>query len=69
MKIKLQERLKELRKEQGLTQKQLAEKLFLDTSTVTKWETGQSEPKLETLVALAKFFNCSLDFLVGIKDD
>ena len=46
--------LKELRKEKGLTQEQLADKLFVTRRTVSRWETGNNMPDLEVLVELAR---------------
>lgn len=57
--------LKELRKEKGLTQSKLAEKLGLSRSTIAMYETEGSEPDLATLLSIAKFFNVSVDYLVG----
>ncbi len=64
-----QKRIKELRIENGLTQKQLAEKLNITNSTVCDWEKGRSEPDLTTLAKVAKFFTISADYLVGLSDD
>ena len=58
-------RVKELRKELGLTQKQLAEKLQVSNSSVCDWEKGWTQPDLETLLSLAKFFKVSVDYLLG----
>ena len=59
--------MKELRDELGLTQTQLAHKLgYKSGTTVTVWETGERTPVLDTLIALAKFFGVTLDYLVGI---
>lgn len=61
-------KLKELRQEMGLTQKQLAEKLQTSNSAVCDWERGRTQPDLETLLALAKFFKVSVDYLLGNAD-
>ena len=57
--------LKRLRKGHGLTQQQLADKLFVDCSSVTKWETGKANPDFEKQQKLADFFNVSIDYLFG----
>ena len=62
------ETLKALRKEKGMTQRQLAEKLFIDCSSVTKWETGKANPDFEKQQKLAELFNVSIDFLLGRTD-
>lgn len=60
-------KLLELRKERHLTQPQLAEQLNVGKSIISLWETNQCEPTLSRLVSIAKFFDVSLDYLVGIE--
>ena len=62
-------RIKELRLENGLTQKQLAEKLHTTNSAVCDWEKGRTQPDLETLASVAEFFGVSADYLLGLADD
>lgn len=57
--------LRRLRKEDNLTQKQLADKLGLAFSTISMYERGDREPDFETLEAIADFFNVSMDTLYG----
>lgn len=61
-------RLKELRKKNKLTQKELAEKLNLDTSSISKYESSASTPSQEVLLKLAKLFNVTTDYLLGNED-
>ncbi len=68
MKIILGERLKELRLERGLTQKQIAEKLNLNCVTYLHYEKAQREPPLGVLADIAAFYGVSTDFLLGITD-
>ena len=56
--------LKFLRKQTGLTQSQLAEKLNIKRSLIGAYEEGRAEPKLSTLVNMSKLFNISLDVLI-----
>ncbi|QMU28484.1 XRE family transcriptional regulator [Adhaeribacter radiodurans] len=56
--------LKFLRKQTGLTQSQLAEKLNIKRSLIGAYEEGRAEPKLSTLVNISKLFNISLDILI-----
>ncbi len=53
-----------LRRKQGLSQEQLAEKLGVSRQSVSKWEGGQSTPDLDKLIALADCFGVTLDELV-----
>lgn len=62
-------RLRELRNEQGYTQKQLAEKLNYTQSNICEWEKGTVEPRASALNAIANLFNVSVDFLIGRTDD
>lgn len=65
---KLPERLLQLRKEANLTQKELAEKLNMNSVTYLHYEKGQREPSLDTLLDFADFFAVSVDFLIGKTD-
>ena len=56
--------LTELRKEKGLTQIQLAELFNYSDKAVSKWERGDTLPDLETLKALADYYQVTLDYLV-----
>lgn len=62
------QRLKELRKNKGLSQQELADILHTTNSSVCDWERERSEPNLETLLAISVFFNTSTDFLLGKTD-
>lgn len=62
------ERLKKLRLEHNLTQKELAEKLNYSTNTVTNWENNRREPSFVCLINIALFFKCSIDYLIGLED-
>ena len=64
----LGKKLKELREERGLTQKQLATVLGLNSVTYLHYEKDQREPPLYLLVEFAKFFDVSTDYLLGLKD-
>lgn len=62
------ERLKALRKEAKLTQKQIAKSLNIKQPTYAQWENGRTKPKGETLERFADFFNVSTDYLLGKTD-
>ena len=66
---KLGERLKELREEKGLLGKDLAKAFNVESATITNWEKGNRCPKDDTLIKLADFFDCSLDYLLGRTDN
>lgn len=59
------ENIRNIRKEKGMTQETLAEAMGVTTAAVSKWETGQSAPDVEMLMALADFFEVSVDTLLG----
>lgn len=65
---RLSENLAKLRKEQGLKQTDMALFLKINNRQYQRYESGDSEPKLDTLIALADYFGVSLDFLVGRTD-
>lgn len=67
MKNKFAENIAQLRKEQRLTQKELAEKLGVITRTVSYWETGGQECSLDMLIKIARFFSVTTDELLGIE--
>ena len=60
----LGEKIKEARKQCGLSQEQLAEKLAVSRSAVAKWETDKGIPDVENLKALAHVLNVSVDYLL-----
>ena len=62
-------RLKELRLEVGLTQKELAEKLNCDQSMIARWESCKNEPTESNIIKVAKFFEVSSDYLIGLSDN
>ena len=55
--------LRQLRKEGGYTQGHVANVLRVDQTTVSKWETGESLPRVETLLEIAKFYDIKLDLI------
>lgn len=62
--MQFQEKLQKLRKDVGMTQLELAEKLMVSRQAISKWETGSAIPDLENMVAICKLFDVSLDYLV-----
>ena len=68
MKNKIKERLKELRKENNLTQKQIAKIINKSETGYASWEQGLAEPGINDLISLSEFYNVSIDYMVG-KDE
>ena len=68
MDILFSERLVQLRKEKELTQVELAKILNTTQRRISYMELGKVEPDLSTLVLLSKYFEVSIDYLIGIKD-
>ena len=65
----INERIKELRKAQGLTQVQLAEKCGFTQGAITDWEMGKKQPSAEAIIALCKALDISADYLLGLSDN
>lgn len=61
----LQEKIYQLRKSKGMSQEELAEKVGVTRQAVSKWEMGSSVPELDTLVALARCFGVTTDYLLS----
>lgn len=61
-------RLKDLRIQSKLTQKEVSEKLVVSRATIGKYETEQAYPDFEKLVSLANLYNCSIDYLLGLSN-
>lgn len=60
--------LKELRKEKHLTQTELAMKLCTTQDSISLWELGKSYPDIPMLIKIAKFFDVSCDYLLGLEN-
>lgn len=61
-------RLKELRIEQKLSQREVADALGLNSVTYLHYEKAQREPPLSVLADMAEFFGVSVDYLLGLRD-
>jgi len=60
--------LKELRKERKLTQTELASHLCTTQDSISLWELGKSYPDIPTLIKIAKFFDVTTDYLLGLEN-
>ncbi len=65
---KFPEILRELRKENNISRKELANAILVNIRTISYWEAGQRECNLEQLIQLSKFFNVTTDYLLGLED-
>ncbi len=61
--------LKTLRKNRNVTQQEVAEAINVDRVSYTRYENGTRTPTSEVLVALAKFYNCTTDYLLGLTSE
>ena len=66
--IWMQNNIKKLRKEKGLTQISLQMKTGIEQALISKYETGERVPPTDTLILLADFFDVSIDYLLGRTD-
>ena len=61
-------RLRDLRKDHGLSMKQLSIKVGISDACISRWENGQTIVNADQLIIFAKFFNVSTDYLLGLRD-
>ena len=66
--MEFNEKLQELRRQKGLTQEELAEKLYVSRAAISKWESGRGYPNIESLKLISKFFSVSLDELLSTDE-
>lgn len=62
-------RLRDLREEKNLSQRKMAELFSVSQGTYNNWEQGNTQPSIEQLIELARFFSVSVDYLIGNSDD
>ena len=67
MDTQIAERLQKIRKEHGYSQEQLADELGVSRQAVSKWERGEASPDTDNLIALARLYNISIDYLLFEK--
>lgn len=61
-------RLKELREENGISQKNIAEILHIKQNTYSQYETGTRQIPIDLLITLAKYYNVSVDYILNLTD-
>ena len=66
--MKFEQRLKELREEKQIMQKDLAKIINVDKTLISKWENGKKRPIYEDLISLAKYFDVTVGYLLGVED-
>jgi len=69
MKYEIRFKIKELRKEKGLTQKELANLVNKSETGLASWEQGLSEPSVNDIRLLCMIFDVSADYFLGLKDE
>ncbi len=62
-------RIKDLREDSDLTQKQVSEMLHMHKTTYTRYETGERELPFNIAILIAQFYNVSLDYLAGLTNN
>lgn len=62
------ERLKSLRIERGLSQSQLAKETGLSQAAINYWEACERQPSATVIITIAKYFNVTTDYLLGLED-
>jgi len=67
--VKYGDRLKKLRNNANLSQKELSDRLHINRSTYARYETSSTQPDFDTLVKLANYFNVTTDYILGNSDD
>lgn len=68
--MNLADRIQYLRKQKGISQEELAEKMLISRQAVSKWESGQSAPDLEKIVMLSDYFKVTTDYLLkGVEPE
>lgn len=66
---KFAERLKELRQEQNLSQRDLAKATKIAQGSISGYESGTNRPSDEVIITFCKFFKVSSDFMLGLSDE
>ncbi len=62
-------RLRELREESGVSMVELAKAIGVSDAAVCKWENGLAEPKASYIVRLAEYFDCTVDYILGVEGE
>lgn len=68
MKEIISNKIKQLRMERNLSQQAVSNAICVSQRTVSSWESGENEPKASYIVKLAKFYDVSADYLLGLEE-
>ena len=66
--MEFNEKLQELRRREGMTQEELASKLYVSRTAISKWESGRGYPNIESLKAISKLFSVTVDELLSSEE-
>ena len=66
---KFANKLREVREDRNLSQLQLGKDLGFTQTCIAKWESGTRSPNIDNLIMLAKYFDTTTDYLLGLEDD
>lgn len=66
--MEFHEKLQKLRKSENLTQEELADKLYVSRTAISKWESGRGYPSIDSLKAIAQYFHVTIDELIGSEE-
>ena len=66
--VKVGAKISELRKNAGLSQEELAERLYVTRQAISKWENGTSVPSIDTLCEISRMFEISFEEILGLFD-
>ena len=66
--MEFNEKLQELRKQKGITQEELAKKLYVSRTAISKWESGRGYPNIDSIKAISKFFSITIDELLSTDE-
>lgn len=66
--MEFNEKLQKLRTDNKMTQEELAEKLYVSRTAISKWESGRGYPSIDSLKTIAKFFHITIDELIGTEE-
>ena len=62
------EKIQKIRKQNNLTQEELAEKLYVSRTAISKWESGKGYPSIDLLKQISKVFNISIDKMLSSEE-